>query len=67
MVKNLTKGLMLTAEALADDKPVPVDAISLVSKPFVPFTIYMDTANRNFDNIAKATGVLDKMRDKPYG
>ena len=67
MVNNLAKGLMLTAEALVDDKPVPVEAISLVSKPFMPLSIYTDIANRNFDNIAKATGILDKMGDKPYG
>jgi hypothetical protein len=41
MVRNQKKGLDLAADALLVDKPIPIEAIELISKPIIPARMYI--------------------------
>jgi hypothetical protein len=66
MAGNVRKALELTANAIAENKPLPDDALHLMKKPLVPpqiFTWFGDTA---WKKVAKENGVQDKLYDRPY-
>lgn len=66
MMRNVRKALELTAEALAEGKPVPEKAGELMSKPFIPSWIYLFIGNIMWKMQAKKNGVAKKINDRPY-
>jgi hypothetical protein len=69
-VKSVKRSLDLTASALADGKPVPEEALKLMSQPlippFIPKIIVAWIGNMGFKKTAKENGVLNKFLDRPY-
>lgn len=66
MVRNVVKGLDITAQALADDKEIPQEAIDLFSKKFIPNFFYNIFANLGWSLQARKYGNKKKIKDKPY-
>lgn len=65
MVRKVVAALDLTAEELAEGRPVPDEAVALMAKPFVPIWLYAFMGNRGWKKQAKG-GAAKKLRDKPY-
>ena len=66
MAGNIRKALELTANAIAENRSVPEEALHLMGKPLVPpqiFTWFGDTA---WKKVAKVNGVQDNLYDRPY-
>jgi hypothetical protein len=66
MLRNVIKGLDITAEALKDDNEIPQEAIDLLSKKFIPTGIYRFFGNFGWKAQAKRYGVKQKLKNKPY-
>lgn len=66
MVRNVKKALDLTAGALAEDKPVPEEAVGLMAKGMIPGWMYVWLAERYLKNQAKIHGAQNKLYDRPY-
>lgn len=66
MVRNVIRGLDITAQALKDDKDIPQEAIDLISKKFIPSTLYNIFGNLGWRLQARRYGVKQKLKDKPY-
>ena len=66
MVRHVMKGLNITAEALKDDKDIPQEAIDLLSKKFIPVTLYNIFGNLGWRSQARRYGVKQKLKNKPY-
>jgi len=66
MVRNVIKGLDLTAQALMDSKEIPQEAIDLISKKFIPSTLYSMFGNLGWKLQARRYSAKKKLRDKPY-
>ena len=73
-VKHVIESLDLTAEALAEGRPVPAQAVNLMTKnPFawMPFAlyrwIYIRFGGKGFEKEAAKNGVSrERMLDQPY-
>lgn len=69
-VKSVKRSLDLTANAFAEGKPVPEEALKLMSQPlipsFIPKLIVAWIGNSGFKKTAKEKGVLDHFLDRPY-
>jgi len=66
MARNPRKALDIAAAALAEDKPVPKEAVDIAAKPLIPQWMYVFVANRGFKSQAKKYGAQDKLYDRPY-
>jgi hypothetical protein len=66
VARNVTEALDLTARALASGETVPDAATRLMLKPLVPRFLFGFVAERDFRKQAKANGVLDRYRERPY-
>ncbi|MFX0104810.1 MAG: NAD(P)H-dependent oxidoreductase [Candidatus Hodarchaeota archaeon] len=66
MVRNVVKGLDITAQAMIDDKEIPQEAIDLFSKKFIPNSIYNMFVNLGWRRQAGGYGTKKKIRKKPY-
>jgi hypothetical protein len=65
MVRNVIKGLDITAHALKEDKEIPQEALEFTSKSFIPSSFYRIFGNLGWRIQAKRYGVKKKLRDKP--
>jgi len=73
-VGHVIRSLELAAEAMAEGRPVPAQAVKLMAKnpiPFVPFgiwtRIYMRFGAKAFEEDAARNGVSrDRLMDQPY-
>ena len=73
-VKHVIEALDLTAEALAEGRPVPAQAVNSMTKnpfPWMPFAlyrwIYTRFGGRGFEEQAAKNGVsTERMLDQPY-
>jgi hypothetical protein len=65
MVRNVKKALDLTANALAEDRPVPEEAANLMAKPMIPAWMYVWLAGRSLRAQAKEFGAQHKLYDRP--
>lgn len=65
MVRNVKKALDATASALAENKPVPEEAVTLMAKGMIPSWMYVWLAERYLKNQAKLHGAQNKLYDKP--
>lgn len=66
MVKNIVRGLDITADALKDDMDVPQEAIDLISKKIIPYSLYNSIGNSSWRSQAKKFDARKKLKDKPY-
>jgi multimeric flavodoxin WrbA len=66
MLRNVIKGLDITAEALKDDKEIPQEAIDLFSKKFIPNIIYRSFGNLGWRIQARQYRGRQKLKAKPY-
>jgi hypothetical protein len=66
MVRNIVNSLNLAADALADNKSVPDEAIRLMAKPLIPKRMYTVMGHLGWQQQAKRYGVRKKLRDRPY-
>ena len=65
MLRNVIKGLEITAEHLRKGEDVPNEAIALVSKSIIPSGMYKMMGNLGWRIQARRYGVLKRMKDKP--
>ncbi|MFX0048589.1 MAG: hypothetical protein ACFE8G_10535 [Candidatus Hermodarchaeota archaeon] len=66
MVRNVVKGLNITAQAMVDGKEIPQEAIDLFSKKFIPNFLYNFVVNLGWRRQAGPYGNKKKLRAKPY-
>jgi hypothetical protein len=66
MVKNIKHSLELTAQALAEENPIPSVAVSLMAKPVMPNWLYVLAGNFMWKSRAKKNSAKNKINDKPY-
>jgi hypothetical protein len=66
MVRNVSRALALSADALAEGDPVPEEAVRLMAKPLVPARMYTWLGAAGWKRQAKKHGVADKLGDRPY-
>jgi len=66
MVRNVKKGFILAAQALAEGSNIPEEAIELVAKRFMPITLYTKMGNLGWNRQAKKFGARKKIKAKPY-
>jgi multimeric flavodoxin WrbA len=65
MLRNVIKGLEITAEHLSKGGDVPNEAIELVSKSIIPSGMYKMMGNLGWRIQARRYGALKRMKDKP--
>jgi hypothetical protein len=66
MVRNIIKGLGITAQALNDSKEIPQEAIDLISKKIIPSSIYRMFGNFGWKIQARRFHGQKKLYKKPY-
>ncbi|MFX0040377.1 MAG: NAD(P)H-dependent oxidoreductase [Promethearchaeota archaeon] len=66
MVRNVVKGLDITAQAMIDDKEIPQEAVELFSKKFIPNFFYNSIVNLGWRLQKRKYGTKKKIREKPY-
>jgi multimeric flavodoxin WrbA len=63
---RLRKALEMTAEALAQGRPIPTAAQELIKKPFVPPWLYRTMGGHGWKKQAEEYGAKDMLRQRPY-
>ncbi|MFX1281855.1 MAG: hypothetical protein ACFFA3_21070 [Promethearchaeota archaeon] len=66
MVRNIIKGLDMVAQALHENKDIPQEAIELLAKKLIPYSVYRVFGNFGWKMQAKRYGVKQKIKSKPY-
>lgn len=66
MFRNVRASLDLAAEALSRGEVIPPEAVSLMSKKFVPAWLYMLLSSIGWRRQARAFGAQKRMREHPY-
>ncbi|MFX1438549.1 MAG: NAD(P)H-dependent oxidoreductase [Promethearchaeota archaeon] len=66
MVRNVVKGLDITAQAMIDGKEIPQEAVDLFSKKFIPNFFYNSIVNLGWRLQKRKYGTKKKIREKPY-
>ena len=66
MVRNVTRSLDLTADALAEGKLAPQKAVTLMAKPLIPTWGYIWLGGSGWKRRAKKHGAQKKLHDRPY-
>ena len=66
MVRNVIKGLDLSAQALAEGEDIPEEATELFGKKIIPISLYTKVGNMGWNRQAKKYGVRKKIEDQPY-
>ena len=59
-------GFELTAAALAEDRPVPEEAVTLMAKPLIPSRLYTWLGTIGWKRQAKSFGAQDRLADRPF-
>ena len=67
MMRHAVAALDLTADAIANDQPVPQRAIDLMGKLFIPKWMYVFMGGQGWKQRARKFGAEKKLREKPYG
>lgn len=66
MVRNIVKSLDLTTDALSQGNDVPLEAIELMAKPFIPRWLYVLFGGMGWKRRAKRHGAGKMLYDRPY-
>jgi hypothetical protein len=67
MMHHAVTALDLSADAIANDQPVPQHAMDLMGKLFIPKWLYVLMGGRGWKQRAKKFGAEKKLHAKPYG
>jgi multimeric flavodoxin WrbA len=65
MLRNVIKGLEITAEYLSRGEDIPNEAIGLVSKSLIPSGMYKMMGNLGWRIQSRRYGALKRMKDQP--
>ena len=65
MLRNVIKGLEITAEYLSRGEDIPNEAIELVSKSLIPSGMYKMMGNLGWRIQSRRYGALKRMKDQP--
>ncbi len=66
MARNVIKSLKLAATALTEGKPIPPEAIDLMSKPLIPARLYTLIGNIGWRRRAKKYNEHKNLYNRPY-
>ncbi|MBY9017906.1 MAG: hypothetical protein KGD66_03640 [Candidatus Lokiarchaeota archaeon] len=66
MVRNVIKGFDIAAAALTKGEMIPEEAIELVGKKFMPYSLYTKMVNLFWNLRAKKFDARKKIKDRPY-
>ncbi len=66
MGKNIILGFDIAATALAKNDMIPEEAIELVGKKVMPYTLYTKMGNLGWNLQAKKFDARKKIKDRPY-
>ena len=66
MVKNIILGFDIAAAALTKDDMIPEEAIELVGKKVMPYSLYTKMGNLGWILQAKKFGARKKIKNRPY-
>lgn len=66
MVRNVSRALELSADALAEGEPLPEEAVKLMATPLVPARLYTWLGARRWRRQSKEHGVKARLGDRPY-
>jgi len=66
MVKNIILGFDIAAAALTKDDVIPEEAIELVGKKVMPYSLYTKMGNLGWILQAKKFGARKKIKNRPY-
>ncbi len=66
MVRNITGGVNIASQALAEGKNIPEELFELVAKPMMPIALYTKMGNFGWKRRAKKFGAHKKIKAKPY-
>lgn len=66
MMRNVVDALKLAASALASGECIPDQAVELISKPFIPASLYRIVGGRSFKQQAEKNGVVHQVKARPY-
>ena len=64
--KNITCGVNMASQALAEGKNIPEEAFELVAKPIMPITLYTKIGNLGWKMQSKKFGAHKIIKAKPY-
>lgn len=64
--RNAARALALAAEALADGRPVPADAVTVMAGKSMPSWLYVFGGNLGWRLRAARRGVLRRIHDRPF-
>lgn len=65
-VRRVAASLELAADALATEKPLPEEAVSLMARPLVTSWLYLLVGHSGWRRQARKFGALKKIDDRPY-
>ena len=66
MLRRVRHSLDLAADALADDRPVPDEAVALMAKPVIPKWLYLSVGGMSWKRQARKEGAAQRLHDRPY-
>jgi len=66
MVRSITKGFDIAAQALSEGEKIPEEAIELVGEKIMPITLYTKMGNLGWNMQAKKFGARKKIKGQPY-
>ncbi len=66
MLRHVVRALDLAAEAVAEGRPVPQEAVDLMAKPLMPQWLYTTVGNLGWRQRAWKNGALLSMGRRPY-
>lgn len=65
--RNVLKSLAIVCDSIVEGVPIPEEAFVLASRQFFPVWLYMIAANHLWRTRAKAPGVKNPLKHRPYG
>jgi hypothetical protein len=66
MVRNVVRALDMAADALADGRHVPPEALALMAKPMMPAWLYMLAGNWGWKRRAKQYDAQHRLAERPH-
>jgi hypothetical protein len=66
VVRNVVRALDLAADAVADGRPVPAEAVFLMAKPMMPAWLYTLVGNWGWRRRAASHGVQRRLGARPH-
>lgn len=65
-VRNVVASLEIAARGLAENTPLPEEAVALMARPLIPVWLYIFIGHMGWKREARKFGALKKLHDRPY-